>query len=140
MKGGRVASSRGFRKAVRNGLKLTGVMGVAWLLAAGPAWALGGRDGLLLLSLAAAVCLIPGWLVFAFHSQYGTAAPPVAVLAAMVGRMFAVLCGAVAVKAVRPDLDMTSFALCLGVFYMLSLATETRLLLPPPARGTSAED
>ena len=77
--------------------------------------------------------------MFAFHSQYGTAAPLAVLLGGMAGRMAAVLIGALVVKAVRPDLGMTSFALFLGAFYVLSLATETKLLLTPPARGTSAD-
>ena len=126
--------------AAKNALKLTAVTAAAWSVFALPVWLLRGEQGLFALTLAATLCLIPGWLVFAFHSQYRTAAPLAVSLTATVGRMIAVLAGALAVKAAWPDLDMTSFALLLGAFYVLSLATETKLLLTPPASGTSAED
>lgn len=90
--------------------------------------------------IAALLCLVPGWLVFAFHSLYGTAAPTASLLVGMAGRMAAVLMGALAAKAIRPELDLKSFALWLGLFYLLSLAIETKLLLTPPFRGTPSED
>jgi hypothetical protein len=132
-----VSSGRG--NALRNGLKVTVVVVAGWLLLAWPAWWLAGPQGLEGLSLAAALCLIPGWLVFAIQSQYGTAAPLAALLAATAGRMAAVLLGALTVKALRPDLGMTSFGIWLGAFYVLALATETKLLLPPGRRTTSDE-
>jgi hypothetical protein len=108
-------------------------------LLAAPAWWLSGPKGLEGLTFAAALCLIPGWLVFAFHSQYGTAAPLGVMLVGTLGRMAVVLFGALAVKAVRPDLGLKSFALWLGAFYLLSLAIETKLLLKPPVRGASTD-
>ncbi len=125
--------------AFRKSLALTAVMVIAWALLAAPAWWIAGRAGLEGLSLAAALCLIPGWLVFAIQSKYRTAAPLAAVLASTAGRMAAVLFGALAVKAVRPDLGMKSFGIWLGAFYVLALATETKLLLTPQARGTSSD-
>jgi hypothetical protein len=92
------------------------------------------------LTIAATLCLIPGWLVFVIHSQYGTAAPVAVFLIATAGRMAAVLIGALAVQSVRPDLDMKAFALFLGAFYVISLLIETKLLLTSPCRGTSTED
>lgn len=126
--------------AVRQGLKLTVAALLLGLLFAGPAWWFLGLKGLEGLAIAAALCLIPGWLVFALHSQYGTAAPLAVMLTGTLGRMVAVLCGALAVKAMRPDLDMKSFALFLGAFYVLALAIETKLLSKPPCRGTPSDD
>ena len=128
------------QSAFRRSLKLTLVMALGWALLALPAWWLTGRRGIEGLSLAAALCLIPGWLVFAIHSKYRTAAPLAALLASTAGRMAAVLFGALAVKALRPDLGMKSFGIWLGAFYVLALATETKLLLTPPVRGTTPEE
>jgi len=132
--------STGVGAAVRNGLVLTAGVLLLWLLIAWPAWRFLGPKGLEGLTFAAALCLIPGWLVFALNSQYGTAAPLAVFLTGTVGRMAAVLCGALAIKATRPDLDMKSFALFLGAFYVLALAIETKLLSKPPRRGTPSDD
>ncbi|MGC1272434.1 MAG: hypothetical protein WBC44_01915 [Planctomycetaceae bacterium] len=130
----------GFQKAIRNGLKLGAAVVAGWLVLAGPAWWFDGLSGLEGLSIAAALCLIPGWLVFALHSQYGTAAPLAVLLTGTIGRMATVLIGALAVKAWRPDYDMTLFALFLGAFYVLTLAIETKLQSKPPCRGTPSDD
>lgn len=134
------------RRAFTNALKLTAVMVAAWGVAAAVAWSTSGPRGLLQASLAAALCLTPGWLVFTFAGLYGTAAPLGTVIVGAVARMAAALVGALAVKAVRPDLGNLSFAVWLGVFYAVALTTETALLLKPSelskpqSRGPSSED
>jgi len=121
-------------------------MVVAWAIAAAAAWSLSGSRGLIQASIAAVLCLTPGWLVFAFAGLYGTAAPLGTVIVGAVARMAAALVGTLAVKAVRPDLGNLSFAVWLGVFYAVALATETTLLLKPPVlpkpqpRGPSSAD
>ena len=127
------------RYALRNAAQLTAVMVAAWLVAAAAAWGFSGPRSLLQATLAAVLCLTPGWLVFAFAGLYGTAAPLGVVIVGMVARMAVVLAGVLTVKAVRPDLGGLSFAAWLGVFYVLALATETKLLLAPPSGGTPSE-
>ena len=124
-------------KSLRDAGVLTAITAAAWAVAAGLAFAFSGPRGLEAVTWAAAVCLIPGWLVFALQGQYGTAAPLAALLFGVLGRMAVVLSAALAVKAVRPELEMKSFGLWLGAFYVLTLAVETKLLLTPPRRGTS---
>lgn len=123
--------------ALTNSAKLTAVMTTAWLIAAAFAWGVSGSGALATVTLAAVLCLTPGWLVFAFQGLYGTAAPLGTVLVGAVARMAAVLVGVLAVQAARPDLANLSFAVWLGLFYVLALATETKLLLTPPPRGNS---
>lgn len=128
------------RRALKSGLKLTVAVTLGWLAAAVLASLLSSQDALAELTIAAALCLIPGWLVFVFHSQYRTAAPLAMFLMATAGRMAAVLIGALTVTAVRPDLDTKAFALALGAFYVLSLAIETKLLSTSPAGSTFTDD
>lgn len=128
----------------RNGAKLTAVTALAALVLAGPAWALAGPLGLEGLLYAAVLCLTPGWLVFTFQSLYGAATPVAAVVVGMVGRLAIVMLGALAAKAARPELGVKSFALWLGAMYLVTLATETKLLLAkpllsPPSRGPSPD-
>ncbi len=118
---------------------MTIVAVIAWLVAVGVARELSIHDGALKVTIAAVLCLTPGWLVFAFAGLYGTAAPLGMVIVGTVARMAAVLAGVLAVKAVRPGLADLSFAVWLGVFYVLALATETKLLLARPTRGNSSE-
>ncbi|MBA3314977.1 MAG: hypothetical protein M3552_13395 [Planctomycetota bacterium] len=128
------------RGALKNAFLLTACLAVGWLVLAALAWAASRPNVLTELSIAATLCLIPGWLVFGIHSRYGTAAPLAVFLIATAGRMAAVLVGALAVQSARPDLDMKAFALFLGAFYVLSLAIETKLLLKSPAGSTSTDD
>jgi len=127
-------------RGLKNALLLTACLLAGWAVVASLAWVLAGAAVWVETAIAATLCLIPGWLVFAFYSQYGTAAPLAVFLMATAGRMAAVVVGALAVKAVRPDLDMKAFALSLGAFYVLSLAIETKLLLKTPAERTSTDD
>lgn len=126
--------------ALRRGSILAAAVVVAVLVLAGPAYGLSGLIGVKGLLVAAGLCLVPGWLVFAFHSLYGTAAPTASLLGGMAGRMAVVLVGALVAKATWPELDLKSFGLWLGLLYMLTLAVETKLLLTPPVRGTSTKD
>jgi hypothetical protein len=128
------------RRAFRNSLTLTLGIAVGWVLLLALASLLSWPNITFEVTTAAALCLIPGWLVFIFHSQYGTAAPLAVFLIATAGRMAAVLVGALAVRSWRSDLDTKAFALALGAFYVLSLVIETKLLLKSQARSTSSED
>ena len=128
------------RGPLQQGLCLTVVLFAAVVLLALPAYGISGLDGMFGLMLAALVCLIPGWLVFAIHSRYGTAAPTAALLGGMLGRMFVTLIGAISIMETWPELGMLSFGLWLGVFYMLSLLIETKLLLTSPSSDISAKD
>lgn len=123
-----------------NAAILGGVVVAVWAILAIPSWWLQGMSGLIGLTVAATLCLIPGWLVFALYSQYGTAAPLTLLLGATFGRMAVVLAGALVAKREYPDLDMKFFAMVLGTFYVLALTVETRLLFKPPVRGTSSDD
>lgn len=140
MKAHAVTAESRLRRGFRNGLLLTVSLLAGWAVVVSLAWVIPGVMVWQEAALAAALCLIPGWLVFTFDSQYGTAAPLAVFLIATAGRMAAVLVGALAVKAARPDLDMKAFALSLGAFYVLSLAIETKLLLKSPAERTSTDD
>lgn len=126
------------RQALASGVKLTLVMVVVWGGSGVIAYGFSGAKGLVGVSLAAVLCLTPGWLVFAFQSLYGTAAPLGVVIVGSVTRMAFVLAGVLTVQAVRPDLATLSFGVWLGVFYVAALATETKLSMPRD-RGASSE-
>lgn len=109
---------------------LTAYIALAWLMLAGPAWLTAGTLGLEGLSYAALISLVPGWLVFWFASRYGTANAAVkAVLAGMFLRMATVLAGIALVRSVRPVLGIREFVIWVLIFYLVSLAVETALVL-----------
>jgi hypothetical protein len=126
------------RRALSNGVRLTLVMAAAWGVSGAVAYGFSGAKGLAGVSLAAVLCLTPGWLVFVFQSLYGTAAPLGVVVVGSIIRMAFVLAGVLTVQAVRPDLATLSFGVWLGVFYVAALATETKLSMPRD-RGPSSE-
>lgn len=127
-------------KPWRRSLILTTIVAVALLVLALPAFRLSGRAGLVGLISAALLCLTPGWLVFAIHSRYGTATPVAAFLFGTVGRLFITLGGVIAMMESLPQLGMMSFGLWLGIFYILTLVVETKLLLMSPTGDVSAKD
>lgn len=108
-----------------------------WLVLLYPAFALGGSDGVEGLTLAAVLCLLPGWLVLAIGSRWGTdsSQAPLLVIGGSVLRMLFVLGGMLVVQGVREDLQFHEFVLWLLVFYLGMLAVETRLLLRTTAEG-----
>lgn len=116
--------------ALRHGVLLTACLGGLWCLLLAPAWWLGGWAGLEGLSIAALLCLIPGWLVFLFGSGYGLAGLQVAVVVrGMALRMLFVLGGTLLILTTRRHLGVRDFVVWLLVFYLAALAVETGILL-----------
>jgi len=113
-----------------------GVFGVAvW-----PVFHWSGRAGIEEMSLAAGLCLFPGWLAFWLVSRYVAAkSRALAVLAGSLLRMFLVLGGVLVLRTVWGELPK-SFLIWLCVFYLLSLVVETvlvtRTLLPAGPRSS----
>ena len=119
---------------MRCGLLLAAAV-VTWATAAVPAWWLGGRAGLEGLTVAAVLCLLPGFLVFLFVSRMVASENQlsIVVLGGAGLRMLFVLAGMLAVQSLRPDLGFREFVVWLLVFYLAMLATETVLVLKRPA-------
>jgi len=100
-----------------------------WGLLVWPVYAWGGWRSVEGMSLAAVLCLLPGWLVFWLLSRYGVAHGPMIILAASGIRMTAVLGAAMYIQSVRP-LPFNMFFVWLVPFYLVTLAVETFLVLP----------
>jgi hypothetical protein len=102
-----------------------------WLVLTGPAWFLAGREGLIGLSAAAALCLVPGWAVFWIAAGYGAAGSdvPLVILGGMALRMVFVLLGMLIVQTLDPHLGFREFIVWLLVFYLCLLTVETCLVL-----------
>ena len=105
---------------------------VLWLVLLGPAWMLAGRDGLIGLSAAAGLCVVPGWIVFWIAAAYGAAGGqvPLVVLGGMLLRMIFVFLGMVIVQSADRNLGFREFVVWLLAFYAVLLAVETFLVLP----------
>ena len=113
----------------RGGL-LTASLAGLWLLLSAPAWWIAGWAGLEGLTIAAVLCLVPGWLVFLLASGYGFANfQAVAVLGGMTLRMLFVLAGTLIVLSTRSHLRLKEFVIWLLVFYLAALAVETGIVL-----------
>jgi len=120
---------------------LTAATAGLWLLSAWPAWSLAGRTGLEGLTLAAGLCLVPGWLAFFLSARYRVAKSQVqVVLLATTMRMLFVAVGTLAARQLRPDLRLREFLVWVIVFYLATLAIETALLLKQPSSSTPPPD
>jgi hypothetical protein len=108
-------------------LQLAGAVAALWVLLAGPAFMTAGAAGLEGLSYAAALCLIPGWLVFLIASRYSDAGTRSAIVAlgGTAMRMIFVLLGALILKDLRPHLGFHEFVVWLLAFYLAMLVVET---------------
>lgn len=107
-----------------------------WVLLAWPAYRWSGFAGVEELSFAAGLCLIPGWLAFWLVSRYVAAkSQSLAMLAGSVLRMFFVLAGVLLLRMQRDEIPK-SFLVWLVVFYLMTLAVETRLVLKNTASPT----
>lgn len=109
---------------------LTAAVAALWAVLALPAYRVSGPVGLQGLFLAAALCLVPGWLVFWVASRYRVAqSAAAAVMAGGVLRMLFVLFGVLAVGELLPALGDWQFLLWVVPFYLVTLVVETWLLL-----------
>ncbi len=108
-----------------------------WLLLLGPAWFVAGRDGLIGVSIAAALCVVPGWIVFWIAAAYGPAGGqvPLVILGGMALRMIFVFLGMVIVRSADQRLGFREFLVWLAAFYVALLAVETFLVV---SRSNSA--
>jgi hypothetical protein len=103
-----------------------------WLVLLTPAWFLGGRDGLIGVSVAALLCVVPGWIVFWVAAAYGAAGGqvPLVVLGGMLLRMVFVFLGMVIVQSANQRLGLREFVVWLLAFYAVLLGVETFLVMP----------
>lgn len=104
-----------------------------WLVLLGPAWFVAGREGVIGLSAAAFLCVIPGWAVFWVAASFGSAGTevPLVILGGTAFRMLFVLLGLVIAQTLDPRLGFREFIVWLLAFYLCLLAIETCLVLLP---------
>jgi hypothetical protein len=98
------------------------------LLLAGPAWLVAETKGLIGLAVSAVLCTVPGCLVVAFKGLAGGSQATL-ILAAGGLRMFFVLLGALGAKFVVSGYGLKEFFVWLILFYLFTLAIETKSLL-----------
>jgi hypothetical protein len=98
------------------------------LLLVGPAWLVAETKGLIGLGVSAVLCTIPGCLVVAFKRLAGESQAAL-ILAAGGLRMFFVLLGALGAKFVVSGYGLKEFFVWLILFYLFTLALETKSLL-----------
>lgn len=104
----------------------------ACLLALIPAWKLYGQDGLMAEVFAAVVCFVPGCIVFRLiEGVSGSQAQIRSVLIGTGLRVVFALAGA-AVMDAGLGFAPRNYLLWLGLFYLVTLAVETYLVMPAP--------
>jgi hypothetical protein len=111
---------------------LTAGMLVVGLLLAVVAYGVSGLPGLEGLAYSLILCLIPGLLTVYVGEllKYRNLSAYI-VLVGGAFRMLFVLLGMFAVSALRPDLGFRQFTVWMIVSYLVALALETALVLPP---------
>ncbi|MBM84097.1 MAG: hypothetical protein CMJ78_26385 [Planctomycetaceae bacterium] len=124
---------------VRQSGLLTLAVFALWAVLAYPAILLAGTRGVEGLSIAALLCLMPGWLVFGFLALNPSPnQQALAVLFGTVLRLFVVVLGMWVVMSIRRDFTLMSFQVWIAVFYLETLAVETHLVVKQAS--TSAEN
>lgn len=116
---------------------LLAAAGILWAALLGPAWLVAGSNGLIGVSCAAVLCVIPGWIVFWMAAAYGAAGGqvPLVILGGTTLRLIFVLLGMVIVQTVWQQMGFREFVVWLLVFYLSTLAVETFLVLLPLSKG-----
>lgn len=104
------------------------------LLLAGPAWLVAEWKGLTGLAAAAVLCAVPGCLVVAFK-RLAAGSQSTLILAAGGLRMFFVLMGSLFVRFVVEGYGLKEFFVWLILFYLFTLALETKSLLSVRSAG-----
>ena len=121
-------SSDGRESGLSDVIKLILASFVFALLLAGPAWLTAESKGLIGLVAAAVLCTVPGCLVVAFKGL-ASGSQATLVLAAGGLRMFFVLLGSLVAKFVVEGYGLKEFFVWLILFYLFTLALETKSLL-----------
>ena len=121
-------------------VQLAAVVAGLWLILLYPAYRIGKSDAVFGLTVSAILCLIPGWLVFLVASRYRDARTqmPIVAIGGSVFRLVFILLGMMVIQETRADLSFREFVLWLLVFYMATLAAETRLMLKGQAVSKDA--
>jgi hypothetical protein len=112
-------------------VQFVGAVVALWAILAGPAYFLAQYDGIEGLTYAALLCLTPGLIVMAIASRVREAGQQamVAILGGMLLRLVFVLVGVVTIQTSRPHLKLREFIIWLLVFYMATIAIETRMVV-----------
>lgn len=119
---------------------LAAVVIVLGLLLAFPAYSIGGIAGVEGLCYAAAICLLPGWVVIALADGYGVAKFRVGSVLVGTGMRFGViLAGVLLVTWARPQLQFREFLVWVVVFYMVTLGFETAVVYRQTISRSKAE-
>ncbi|GAB4143770.1 MAG: hypothetical protein Tsb009_15090 [Planctomycetaceae bacterium] len=115
---------------VRSAQFVAAVLGL-WLLLAAPAYLVARADGLEGLVYAAFLCLVPGLIVLAIASRAKDAGKQamISILGGMVLRLLFVVAGIMVVKSYRPWWGMKEFVLWVLVFYLATVAIETKMVV-----------
>jgi hypothetical protein len=120
---------------IRRLLLLIAVCTAVWLLALGPAWLLGGVEGLTESAIAALLCLVPAAATMLWCDLMLGGAPEQQLAAVMGGtviRMFFVMAIGMVLYYTVAALHHNSFWLWIVVFYLATLALEVVLVVRRP--------
>lgn len=108
---------------------ILGLVGVVlWGLLAGPAWLLAGQDGLVGLTVAAAICLLAGVPILLFVGLLSNSRSMLPLLGSVLRLVF-VFCGCLTVLELMPAWGFREFLIWLIIFYFVLLVVETAFIL-----------
>jgi hypothetical protein len=113
---------------VRQTFSLTVVIAAGWFVCFWPARMFGGDSGVLWMSIAAGVCLGPGWIVVFLSGLTVFSSDLAVMLVQTMVRLVSVTTAAFAVRKTRPEIGFGDFFGWLIGFYLLALLTEIWLL------------
>ena len=115
-------------KPSRQAAVLASVGVVLWVLLAGPAWLAAGVDGLIGLSVSAALCLVPGISILLLVGQFSSPQSMLPLFGSVI-RLMIVFCGCLMVVELMPAWGFREFFIWLVTYYFILLAVETLFVL-----------
>jgi hypothetical protein len=115
-------------------LRLVGVTLAVWLVSLYPAFRLFGVAGMEAASISAVACLVPGCVVFWLLEGLSPGDAQIRAVLAGTGLRVAFGLAAAVIMDELAGLAATNYVVWLAVFYLVSLAVETHLILPARTR------
>jgi uncharacterized membrane protein YqjE len=120
---------------VRQAILLTAIIALGWIVCFWPARMVRDDSGVFWMTVAAGICLLPGWVVVGMSGFASLSNDLALMLVQTMVRLMTVSIAAIVVKSNQPTLGFTEFYGWLVGFYLLGLLAEVWLMFIRPVAG-----
>jgi uncharacterized membrane protein YqjE len=120
---------------VQQAILLTVIIAAGWVVCFWPARMVRDDSGVFWMTVAAGICLLPGWVVVVVSGFAILSNDLVLMLVQTMVRLMSVSVAAIVVKTIEPSVGFTEFYGWLVGFYLLGLLAEVWLMFRRPGAG-----